>query len=144
MENLFNRCQIFAPVLLRIGLSLVFLWFGFNQFFNPEMFLGYVPQQVAMLMYPFMQSHHLLLVYSAEQASLRLIMFNGIFEVILGMLLLLGLFTRITAGLLALHLLSIAVSLGYNDVMIRDGGLMIALVSIVLHGPDQWCLGKKG
>lgn len=134
--------SVYAPAVLRIGLSLVFLWFGVNQLFSPEMFVGYVPQQVVMPMHQFMQSNHLMLVYSVEQASLRLISLNGILEIVLGILLLLGLFTRISATVLFLHLLSIAVGLGYNDVMIRDLGLSIALVAVFLNGPDQWTLDK--
>ena len=38
-----KKYQKYAPLVLRIGLSLVFLWFGISQLVNPESFLGYVP-----------------------------------------------------------------------------------------------------
>lgn len=137
-----KNLSVYAPAVLRIGLSLIFLWFGLNQLFLPEMFVGYVPQQVAMPMHQFMQSHHMMLVYSIEQASLRLISLNGIFEILFGVFLMLGIFTRVSALVLVVHLLGIASSLGYNDVMIRDLGLSIALVAVFLNGPDQWTLDK--
>lgn len=141
--NAMNNLQKYAPIILRLGLSLVFLWFGFNQVFNPEMFLGYMPNAVSMPMHQFMSQHHLLGVYSVEQASLRLISFNGIIELVFGTLLLLGIFTRVVAVVLLIHLLTIAASLGYNDVMIRDLGLSIALLSIIFYGTDDWCVEKK-
>lgn len=33
----------YAPIVLRIGISLVFLWFGIHQLISPETFLDYVP-----------------------------------------------------------------------------------------------------
>ena len=68
---------------------------------------------------------------------------NGIFETIFGFLLLIGLYTRTSSLFLAIHLLTITISLGYNDIAIRDLGLTIATFAIFIHGKDKWCLDNK-
>ena len=82
----------------------------------------------------------------AYQTSINpfvVVMLSGIFEVTFGILLLLGIFTRFSAGILGLHLLIIIQSLGYNEIMVRDIGLFMGLVAVFLHGKDKWCLDKK-
>lgn len=138
-----RQYKTYAPILLRFGLSLVFLWFGLNQLINPESFLGYIP----IWLYPhpatMVHEHPLQSLHNLPLTPHVIIMGNGVFETIVGLLLLIGLFTRISALLLALHLIVIMVGLGYNDIMIRDLGLSIATVSIILNGPDSFCLDKK-
>lgn len=116
----------YAPIVLRIGMALVFLWFGLNQIFDTENFIGYLPD---------------FLLNSPNPGTYVLL--NGIAETILGILLLAGLFIKPVSFLLALHLLIISISMGYNDIMIRDIGLTLATASIFLHGPDKWSLDKK-
>ena len=125
--SMFNRYAPYAPLVARVALALVFLWFGLNQIFDPDSFLGYLPPWTSSL--PFSDTTFLLL--------------NGIFEILCGGLLLVGFCTRAASALLALHLLGIADNLGYNDIMIRDFGLTLVLVSIFLNGPDRWCLDSK-
>ena len=115
-----------ASIIVRIGMSLVFLWFGLNQLFSPDSFMGYLPGFVAV-----------------SGFAMQAVLLNGALEVILGGLLLAGLFTRVVAVLLVLHLLSISFGLGYNDVLIRDIGLMFATSSIYFSGPDKWTLDKR-
>lgn len=112
---------------LRIGLALVFLWFGSNQLLFTKDWLVWLPPT----------AFHLPI--SAE----ALVMLNGSMEVALGLLLLLGLFTRVVALLLALHLLPIILTVGYNDVGVRDFGLMMAMFSVVISGPGRWCLDAR-
>ncbi|RME78640.1 DoxX family protein [Candidatus Woesearchaeota archaeon] len=104
-----------ALLVLRIGLCAVFLWFGFSQLFTPQLFYGYLPQWV----------------YNTLITPQTLIFVNGIFEIIAATLLLFGVLPRLMAGLLALHLIGIIISLGYNDVAVRDVGLMIATASLI-------------
>ena len=108
-------------------MSIVFIWFGLTNLFNPNYLLSYLPQFAFFL--------------SIQPTTIMLI--NGIFETIFGSLLLIGLFTRISSFLLAIHLLIIAISLGYNDIAIRDLGLAIATFAIFLHGKDKWCLDNR-
>lgn len=117
----------FAPVVLRVGLSLVFLWFGTEQISNTEVWTGLIPEWITS-------------VSGFPPASL--VLFNGIFEILFGLLLLLGIFTRTTSLVLALHLFSIMFTVGYNDVGVRDFGLAMATLAVFLNGPDLWCGGK--
>ncbi|MBI2572342.1 DoxX family membrane protein [Candidatus Woesearchaeota archaeon] len=118
--------QPYAPAVLRISISLVFLWFGLNQLILPDNFMGYLPDFLLQLDY-----------------AKTLIYFNGAAEVILGTMLLIGFLVRPVALLLALHLLTIAIGLGYNDIMIRDLGLTLATVSIFLGGADIWTIDSR-
>ena len=120
-----KNSEVYSQVLIRISMSLVFLWFGINQLINSEDFLGYLPD--------------FLLVSTFSE---NFIIFNGIFELILSILLLIGLFTRFASFFLAIHLLGIIISLGYNDIAIRDLGLMLVTFSIFLRGSDNWSLDK--
>ncbi|MBI2548210.1 DoxX family membrane protein [Candidatus Woesearchaeota archaeon] len=130
----------YAPMILRLGLSIVFLWFGITQLVNPESFLGYIPQWLYPHPLDMMHEHPLQMFHQLPLTPHLIIMGNGIIEIILGGMLLLGLLTRIVALLLMGHLLVIMLGLGYNDIAVRDFGLFIATLSVFLHGPDQWCV----
>ena len=118
--------QKYAPLVVRIAMSVVFLWFGVNQLIQPDMFMGYLPNFL-------LQSDY------AQMA----IYANGLAEVILGTMLIVGFYTKAAALLLSLHLLSIIITLGYNDIAVRDLGLMLATFSIFMGGGDEWTLDKK-
>jgi len=117
----------YAPILLRVGISMVFLWFGLTQIFNPESLAVYLPE----------------FSYNLPIEPLKIILLNGIFETVFGLFLLVGLFTRLSSFLLGLHLIGITIGLGYNDIAVRDFGLVVATFTIFLFGTDKWCLDRK-
>ena len=117
----------YAPIVLRISLSLVFLWFGLTGVFNTEQFIGYVPE----------------FAYSLPISVESIVILNGIFEIVLGTLLIIGLFTRIVAFILFLHTLIIMFLLGYNDVAVRDFGIAFATLAIAFNGADNWSLDRR-
>lgn len=119
----------YAPVIVRIGVSLVFLYFGISQLIDAGNFVGWLPE--------FMQQGFMGL------SANSIVTFNGIFEVIFGSLLILGSFTKLAAFLLALHLLGIVVTLGLNEIGVRDFGLMMATFSVFLNGADKFSLDRK-
>jgi len=138
-QNLFlKRMQVYAPSIVRIAVSFVFLWFGVNQLFFPNDFMGYLP---AWTMQDQMGMEHMLhtTVVMMHATPSGLLIMNGLLEIVLGVLLLLGVFTRISALLLGLHLLGITLTLGYNEIAIRDFGLSFATLSIFFQGPDKLC-----
>lgn len=116
-----------SPVVLRIGMSLVFLWFGWQQVSDTALWTSLIP--------PFYTN---LTGMSRE----TFVLVNGWFEVIFGSLLILGIFTRITAFFLALHMLHIAFTAGYNGIGVRDFGLAMGVIAVFLWGADTWCLDK--
>ncbi len=115
----------YAGFVLRIGMALVFYWFGIMQIINPQMFAYYVPDFVVNLV-----------GISAQNLSF----FNGISEIILATFLVFGLFTRITSILLAVHMGSITLSVGFIATGVRDFGLTIALISLALLKDQLWAL----
>lgn len=117
-----------APAVVRVGLSLVFLWFGSQQLMHTESWVGIVPDWAASL--------------SGMSAS-TLVLLNGGFEVIFGLAMLVGFFTRTAALLLALHMFQIVSIVGYNDIGVRDFGLAMATLSVFLHGMDKLCLDAR-
>jgi len=117
----------FSPVLVRTGLGLVLLWFGISQIVTPEMFLGYLPAYVTGFGF---------------DAGL-MILLNGVLDALLGVLLLVGLFTRITAFVVLLHLVHIVFALGYNDIAVRDVGLSFMALAVLVYGPDMWSVDRR-
>jgi len=122
-----NNLSKYSKPLLRISLSLVFLYFGYQQITNPAAWTGFVP------------SYALILGLTAE----KLVLINSLLELSLGTLLLIGLYTRLSSLILSLHLLAIAHSIGFNPLGIRDLGLALATLAIFLNGPDKFCLDNK-
>ncbi|MCH7850239.1 MAG: DoxX family protein [Nanoarchaeota archaeon] len=118
-----NINKEYAPVILRIGISLTFLWFGLTQIFNPASLSVYLPN----------------FVYSLSVDPLTFVRINGIFEAILGLFLLVGYHTRLSSFILGIHLLIISFGLGYNDIAVRDVGLVFAIFAIFFYGNDRWC-----
>ncbi len=103
-------------LLARIGLALVFLYFGVSQLLNPAQFVGWLPAEASIV----------------PLQPTTLIILNGGVEVLFGVLLLLGLFTRVSALILGLHLFAITLSIGYTEIGVRDFGLSIATLAFAL------------
>jgi len=113
---------------LRLGLGGVFLWFGIDKFFNPSIWSRWIPEWFASFLF-------------VEEFTF--VYMTGVFEALIGLLLLIGLYTRLTAGIAAAMLMVIAASLGYNDIMIRDLGLAFMSMSIMMLGPGDNSLDRK-
>lgn len=122
----FEKTKEYGPSILRIGLALVFLWFGLNQLFDPGSWVGWVPGWIHPIVHPAI-----------------VVFVNGIFEVALGTMLLIGFMTRLSALILGVHLFFISLSVGYGGTMVRDLGLFIATFSIVLIGSGKFSLDNK-
>jgi len=117
-----------APAVLRFGLIALFLWFGFSQVTAPADWISWVPTWVP--------------TFTHLDARV-IVLLNGGFEVIGGILLLVGFYVRWVALILALHLFAIAYEIGYNDIGVRDFTLAIACISLALYDGDEWTLIRK-
>jgi len=113
-----------APPILRYGIGLVFLVFGIWQIISPNYWAGYLP------------SYTLSFGVSAN----LMIFLNGVLDLFIGGGLVLGIYLRFFSALGILRILVIIFSLGWNDVTIRDIGILFALISIFLNGKDDFCL----
>ena len=115
---------------LRLGLALVLLWFGMSEVTNPAKWTSYVPDYVTRFL-P-LDDYYFVLI-------------NGIIEIALALMLLLGIGIKLSSLLVAIHLFIIVISVGYNEIGVRDFGLaMSALALFILslqHEPSH--LSKK-
>ena len=119
---LFYFMKKYATFVLRIGLAAVLFWFAINQLISPDDWTKLVPEYLSFI------------------DSTTIIYFNATFELILGITLLAGLFTRVFALLFGLHLIPIIISLGYGPSAVRDVGLMLAAFSLALSGSKNFSI----
>ena len=103
----------------RLGLASVFLWFGFSQLLDGIHWVGWVPEWAVTFL-------HLPPAF--------IVLGNGLFEVVFGALLAMGLWVRFVAMLLALHLALITFDIGITAIGVRDFGLTLATVALALLG----------
>lgn len=121
-NNLINVSKL----LLRYGMATVFLWFGFSQLQNPVPWTTFLPSWVSMM--PISESNF--------------VMLNGLFEVVAATLLLIGAYVRVSAFLLGLHLLGIALSIGITSTGVRDFGLTIASFALAGLGAGKFSVDE--
>ena len=114
-----------SQALLRYSLAALFLWFGWQQLANPSSWAVFLPSWTGYFPIP----------------TEMLIRLNGWLEIIGALFLILGAFTRVVAGILALHLLAIAISIG-GSIGVRDGALALACLALALSAPDKWTLDQ--
>ena len=117
--------QKYSPTILRIGLSLVFLWFGVDQIIHPNAWLGFIPDWVVSL---------------TSISAPTIVYLNGLFEIIFGTALLFGIFTRFVAFVLFLHMADITIMVGLDSIGVRDFGLSIAMLVVWINGSDLFSL----
>lgn len=110
------------PLVMRLSLFFVFIWFGISEIVNPVYFSGYIPAFVRAL--PFFNSN---LFIQTHGAVLTLLSLCLIFKFYL----------RITGILNILMLMQIIGSLllisGFNEIVVRDIGLLGLATSIWLY-----------
>jgi len=106
---------------LRIGLAIVFLWFGIDKFFHPDYWLGtWMPEWI------------LNVVGVVGISASQLIYVVGIFEILIALSMVTSVFMRIFSLLGMIILLIVFVSSGFENVLVRDLGLVCALLAVVL------------
>jgi len=106
-----------SPTAGRILLGLVLAWFGYHELVQPSLWTGYVP-----------------LVHSASSVAIVLVLAHGWLLLVLAVALIAGIVPRAAAGIAALLLLQIVVSLtisaGLSDLTLRDVGVLGLAVCI--------------
>lgn len=110
-----------SQLVLRICLAIVFLWFGIHKFIDPQYWIdAWLPQSIQAL-----TAH-------AHVGPRDLIFLNGIFEVFVAISLASGFFMRWFAVAATLFLIAVFATHGFNEVLVRDIGLMGALVALAI------------
>lgn len=107
-----------AIILLALGLAFVFGAFGIGKFEDPLLWIGWMPAWMdGLLGLP-------------QSTWLRIV---GLTEILLALLLLIPVRTvqRVAAILMALHLLGVLTQTGWNDIAIRDIGLLLSSLALL-------------
>lgn len=121
-----KRLDHLVPVVLRLGMAIVFAWFGSRQLLDPSGWTAFVPEFTSN---PWISPETIILL-------------NGWTEVVGAILLVIGLWTRPAALILGLHMLFIAIETG-GAIGVRDFGLAVACLALALTTPDRWTLDAK-
>ncbi len=113
-------------LLLRLTFAGLFAWFGFSQVSDPGGWTAFLPEYTGYLPIP------------AEM----LIQVNGWFELCAALALLLGVWTRVLAAFLALHLFGIAFTVG-GAIGARDAALGMIGVILAMQPADLWTMDAR-
>lgn len=117
-----------APVVLRLGTAGVIIWFGTSQLINQSIWTSFIPDWAITITF---------------LSATKLVILNGLFEVIAGTLVAFGICIRPLAGLLFLHMIGIISSIGLSPIGVRDIGIFAGLLSVALNGSDMFSWKQK-
>jgi len=117
-----------SHLILRLSLAFVFLWFGIDKFVHPDYWISaWVP---------------LWFLAALDRINLEAVKFiylNGIFEVVVGLGLVFNIFVKSFSFLAVLFLAGVMLSTGFNEVIVRDVGLIgIGLALIFWNGRKKY------
>jgi uncharacterized membrane protein YphA (DoxX/SURF4 family) len=112
-----------GPTATRLLLGLVLAWFGYHELVQPALWTGYVP-----------------VVSATSSAATLAVLVHGWLLLVLAAALIAGVAIRVAAGLAALLLLEIVISLavtgGLSDLTMRDVGVL-GLAVLLASGTRQ-------
>ena len=120
------KTHLLGQLVLRYSWTLLFVWFGFQQLTAAQAWTSYLPPWTGYFPVP----------------GEMLVQLNGLLELCLAALLALGAYTRVVAGLLAVHLAMIAFSVG-GAVGVRDAALAATGFALMFLKPDAWTLDER-
>src|SRR5258708_1299415 len=109
-----------SHLLLRLSLALVFLWFGIDKFFHPDYWLNaWIPQYVVHL------------AAWAHISAYALTYGFGVLELLIGISLVSNMFVELFAFIGGMFLIIIMFFYGFNEVIVRDIGLLGGLAALI-------------
>jgi uncharacterized membrane protein YphA (DoxX/SURF4 family) len=103
-----------SQFVLRLGLAIVFGWFGIDKFLNVSAWYGWIPEWLS-----FVPQNPFLYVL-------------GLLEVVAALFLIGGRFVRIVSLACAALLLGVVVSFGINEITVRDIGLIAMALALAM------------
>ncbi len=118
----------FSTLILRLGVGFVFLFFGIDKFIHPETWIGWVSPRL-FYYFPFSQEVFIYL--------------DGGVEAVVGIMLVLGFYTRIFALIASLLLIGILVTVGITDITARDVAILAGAISLMITGSDKMSVDGK-
>lgn len=102
-------------LVLRLGLGLVFIYAGLDSLIEPESWAGYIPQFI----FGIIEKNTFLTAYA-------------IFELAIGLSLLIGIKLKIASFIAFLSILSILIFYGVDNITFRDFGLALAALALFI------------
>lgn len=115
--NVVQVTRAWAPTAARLSLGMVLLWFGLHELVQPSLWTGYVP-----------------VISQTSHVALAMVLLHGWLLSVLGAALILGVAPQLAAGVSALLLLEIVLSLsltgGVSDIVARDVGVFGLAVAV--------------
>ena len=115
--------------ILRVGMAITFLWIGILIFKEPEAW-GLYLQSWAVDLLPI----------SLKQAMIG----AALLDILVGIFLLINIFTWVAAFFGAVHLIIILATAGINAVTVRDIGLLAAIIALmVFDWPAKFYFWKR-
>lgn len=112
-----ENVRAWAPTAARLALGLVLLWFGTHELVQPSLWTGYVP-----------------VISQTSHLAVAMVLLHGWLLSVLGVALVFGIAPQLAAGVSALMLLEIVVSLsltgGVSDIVARDVGVFGLAVAV--------------
>lgn len=116
-----------SKLVLRVGIGITFLWIGILIFRDPTGWAAFIQPWAAKL-----------IPGSIQTAMLQ----TAVLDMIIGVLLILGLWTWLASLLGVIHLIIVLVTAGITDVTARDIGLLAASLSLFLGSAKPSFLQK--
>ncbi|MBL9167117.1 MAG: c-type cytochrome [Verrucomicrobiales bacterium] len=140
-DQLPSLARTIAAVAMRTGLGMVFILFGSAKFSSPEDWFVYVPAWLGPL----------LIYHLQEDTPLRIFHLLGVFEVVIGLQLLLGFWQRASALAATAELSLIVGCVGFDHTGVRDLGLLlgVAIPLALQHSTngtwtvDSWIMSRS-
>ncbi len=123
-----GRWEPWAAAGSRVALGLVFAWFGAHELLQPHLWTGYVP----------------FLRPSSGLATVA-VLAHGAVLMVLSVSLVFGVAPRLAAGIAAVLMVEIVVSLaipGLNDIVARDLGVLGLAVAVMSHRHQRLVLTR--
>ncbi|OGN05224.1 MAG: hypothetical protein A2746_01005 [Candidatus Yanofskybacteria bacterium RIFCSPHIGHO2_01_FULL_44_22] len=122
----------YSNLILRLGLAFVFFWFGIDKFMQPEYWLNaWVPENVVRFVAQFGLS------------GIAFIYLNAIFEILIATSLALNIFSALFSFLGAAFLLVVIFTHGFNEVLVRDMGLLGGFLSVLFWPRNERMAGLR-
>ncbi|HXK40691.1 MAG: hypothetical protein A3F15_01910 [Candidatus Wildermuthbacteria bacterium RIFCSPHIGHO2_12_FULL_40_12] len=115
----------YSNIFLRLGLAVVFIWFGVDKFLNPQYWLSaWIPQGA------------LSVASRVGVSGMDVVYASGVFELLVGASVLSNIFIKIFSVLALIFLVAVLLTFGISEVIIRDVGLMGGFLSL-LFWPER-------
>ncbi len=123
MDNRKNSKGI-GDLLLRLGMGWIFIAFGIGKFYYGAFWSTQLPDKIS-----------LWLNNNLQISPIIIQNFQAVFEIVIGVLLILGLFTTLAGFLGGLYLATIIVGFslisGWSDILVYDTGLLFSILALL-------------